>query len=157
MRFFFLLLFLDRRRSDWLAGVGSAPPQAPSPAARTPVGRAAVEWPLWRCTVRAHRGRGAAARDVEGRLRLLRPHARVGVPAARQFGFFTRVRGGAPSARRATRAASSDGRRWTSSNPVAPTGRRIKLCWTEEAAAFLREAMAKFTPQNDRKFCGFRY
>ncbi|XP_062189809.1 uncharacterized protein LOC133892851 isoform X2 [Phragmites australis] len=35
------------------------------------------------------------------------------------------------------------------SNPVAPTGRRSKLCWTEEEEAALREAMAKFTPQDD--------
>ncbi|XP_062187167.1 uncharacterized protein LOC133890689 [Phragmites australis] len=35
------------------------------------------------------------------------------------------------------------------SNPVAPSGRRSKLCWTEEEEATLKEAMAKFTPQED--------
>ncbi|TKW30849.1 hypothetical protein SEVIR_2G064800v4 [Setaria viridis] len=35
------------------------------------------------------------------------------------------------------------------SNPVAPSGRRTKLCWTEEEEAVLKEAMAKFTPQDD--------
>ncbi|RLM78938.1 uncharacterized protein C2845_PM12G15370 [Panicum miliaceum] len=36
-----------------------------------------------------------------------------------------------------------------SSNPVAPTGRRSKLCWTEEEEAALREAMEKFTPRGN--------
>nr|CAB3455886.1 unnamed protein product [Digitaria exilis] len=36
-----------------------------------------------------------------------------------------------------------------SSNPVAPSGRRSKLCWTEEEEAVLKEAMEKFTPQDD--------
>ncbi|KAF8732080.1 hypothetical protein HU200_016040 [Digitaria exilis] len=35
------------------------------------------------------------------------------------------------------------------SNPVAPSGRRSKLCWTEEEEAVLKEAMEKFTPQDD--------
>ncbi|KAG8058940.1 hypothetical protein GUJ93_ZPchr0002g26024 [Zizania palustris] len=35
------------------------------------------------------------------------------------------------------------------SNPVVPTGRRKKLCWTEEEEAALREAMAKFTPRDN--------
>ncbi|CAN6203228.1 unnamed protein product [Urochloa humidicola] len=35
------------------------------------------------------------------------------------------------------------------SNPVAPSGRRTKLCWTEEEEAALKEAMEKFTPQDD--------
>ncbi|KAG2658682.1 hypothetical protein PVAP13_1KG293600 [Panicum virgatum] len=35
------------------------------------------------------------------------------------------------------------------SNPVAPTGRRTKLCWTEEEEAALREAMEKFTPRDN--------
>ncbi|PAN09873.1 hypothetical protein PAHAL_2G055400 [Panicum hallii] len=35
------------------------------------------------------------------------------------------------------------------SNPVAPSGRRSKLCWTEEEEEALKEAMAKFTPQDD--------
>ena len=65
-------------------------------------------------------------RKVKGwlgvRLGLLRPHVRVGVPAARRLGFFcTRVGGSVPSARRATCAASSDGRRWTRQvSPAAP-------------------------------------
>ncbi|CAN6197107.1 unnamed protein product [Urochloa humidicola] len=35
------------------------------------------------------------------------------------------------------------------SNPVAPSGRRTKLCWTAEEEAALKEAMEKFTPQDD--------
>ncbi|RLN09095.1 uncharacterized protein C2845_PM11G04940 [Panicum miliaceum] len=35
------------------------------------------------------------------------------------------------------------------SNPVAPTGRRSKLCWTEEEEAALRDAMEKFTPRDN--------
>ncbi|TKW39352.1 hypothetical protein SEVIR_1G173600v4 [Setaria viridis] len=35
------------------------------------------------------------------------------------------------------------------SNPAAPTGRRSKLCWTEEEEAALREAMEKFTPRDN--------
>ncbi|TVU33972.1 hypothetical protein EJB05_15791, partial [Eragrostis curvula] len=35
------------------------------------------------------------------------------------------------------------------SNPVAPTGRRSKLCWTEEEETTLKEAMAKFIPKDD--------
>lgn len=35
------------------------------------------------------------------------------------------------------------------SNPVAPTGRRSKLCWTEEEEAALRKAMTKFTPEDN--------
>ncbi|KAF0896616.1 hypothetical protein E2562_026317 [Oryza meyeriana var. granulata] len=35
------------------------------------------------------------------------------------------------------------------SNPVAPAGRRTKLCWTEKEEATLREAMAKFTPRDN--------
>uniref|UniRef100_A0A0A9H6H8 HTH myb-type domain-containing protein n=1 Tax=Arundo donax TaxID=35708 RepID=A0A0A9H6H8_ARUDO len=31
---------------------------------------------------------------------------------------------------------------------AVPTGRRSKLCWTEEKAAALREAMTKFTPRD---------
>ncbi|TVT99520.1 hypothetical protein EJB05_55107, partial [Eragrostis curvula] len=35
------------------------------------------------------------------------------------------------------------------SNPVAPSGRRSKLSWTEEEETTLKEAMAKFAPQDD--------
>lgn len=35
------------------------------------------------------------------------------------------------------------------SNPVTPTGRRLKLCWTEEEEVALREAMEKFAPQDN--------
>ncbi|CAO2045912.1 unnamed protein product [Urochloa humidicola] len=35
------------------------------------------------------------------------------------------------------------------SNPAAPSGRRSKLCWTEEEEAALREAMEKFTPRGN--------
>uniref|UniRef100_J3N8D6 Myb-like domain-containing protein n=2 Tax=Oryza brachyantha TaxID=4533 RepID=J3N8D6_ORYBR len=35
------------------------------------------------------------------------------------------------------------------SNPVAPAGRRTKLCWTEQEEATLRELMAKFTPRDN--------
>ncbi|KAL5207164.1 hypothetical protein ABZP36_031599 [Zizania latifolia] len=35
------------------------------------------------------------------------------------------------------------------SNPVVSTGRRTKLCWTEQEEAALREAMAKFTPRDN--------
>ncbi|KAG8070788.1 hypothetical protein GUJ93_ZPchr0006g42679 [Zizania palustris] len=34
-------------------------------------------------------------------------------------------------------------------NPVVPTGRRKKLCWTEQEEAALREAMTKFTPRDN--------
>ncbi|CAN6222500.1 unnamed protein product [Urochloa humidicola] len=36
------------------------------------------------------------------------------------------------------------------SNPIAPSGRRTKLCWTAEEEAALKEAMEKFTPQDDK-------
>ncbi|GJN10058.1 hypothetical protein PR202_ga28117 [Eleusine coracana subsp. coracana] len=35
------------------------------------------------------------------------------------------------------------------SNPVAPTGRRSKLSWTEEEETTLKEAMDKFAPRDD--------
>lgn len=35
------------------------------------------------------------------------------------------------------------------SNPLAPAGRRPKLCWTEEEEQSLRDAMLKFTPKDD--------
>uniref|UniRef100_A0A0E0MCS2 Myb-like domain-containing protein n=1 Tax=Oryza punctata TaxID=4537 RepID=A0A0E0MCS2_ORYPU len=35
------------------------------------------------------------------------------------------------------------------SNPIAPAGRRTKLCWTEKEETTLREAMAKFTPRDN--------
>ncbi|XP_040248993.1 uncharacterized protein [Aegilops tauschii subsp. strangulata] len=34
-------------------------------------------------------------------------------------------------------------------NPLAPAGRRSKLCWTEEEEQALRDAMLKFTPKDD--------
>ncbi|KQJ99603.1 uncharacterized protein LOC100830030 isoform X1 [Brachypodium distachyon] len=35
------------------------------------------------------------------------------------------------------------------SNPLAPAGRRTKLCWTEEEEGALRDAMLKFTPKDN--------
>ncbi|KAM0833859.1 hypothetical protein ACQ4PT_064005 [Festuca glaucescens] len=35
------------------------------------------------------------------------------------------------------------------SNPLAPAGRRSKLCWTEEEEQALRDAMLKFAPKDD--------
>ncbi|XP_039808031.1 uncharacterized protein LOC120671842 isoform X1 [Panicum virgatum] len=90
--------------------------------------------------------------DFFARTRASASRRRGSLASSRACAAAPRRHGELPARRRAT-AGGGQG----NSNPVAPTGRRIKLCWTEEAAAFLREAMAKFTPQNDRKFCGFRY
>uniref|UniRef100_A0A453Q0V1 Myb-like domain-containing protein n=1 Tax=Aegilops tauschii subsp. strangulata TaxID=200361 RepID=A0A453Q0V1_AEGTS len=141
------LLWVSQCRPPALAaspptGTGSS---TPSPATRPSTSPSSKRWWAPRRSPsrarRRQRGRGSRS-DACGRSP---PRARPRLRLRRRRRGAGRCLGLMPPApARSCCSSCSD-----SCNPLAPAGRRSKLCWTEEEEQALRDAMLKFTPKDD--------